>query len=135
MKKFRLAIVIAFAFVTITAVSSTIEETEFFKENPLIGDDGRITKSKHFVDGSDSCTQFEIEVTEGGNYLVNFWLLSTQLSDGSFCSYRVKVNDAELNNVKLESGKYSFPINVSNHGIYYVRTIIDGEWVVKKIII
>lgn len=40
-----------------------------------------------------------------------------------------------LNNVKLESGKYSFPINVSNHGIYYVRTIIDGEWVVKKIII
>lgn len=77
------------------ASSSTIDKTAYFEANPSLGGDVKILKSSKFVVGKESFTQFDVYASESGKYFVNFWMLPPQLTDGTFCSYRLIVNGVE----------------------------------------
>lgn len=72
--------------------SQTIEEVNYYLNNPDLGGDAVIKKATKEVDGDNAIISFEVEVLVAGEYYANFWMFPTRLNDGSYYNYAVSVN-------------------------------------------
>lgn len=94
--KIAFAIYVCFLLGTAYSFSQKIVETDYFSANPELGGEVVIQKSTTEVKGQTSIVSFEVEAPSSGEYYLNFWLMPTKLSDGSYAKYAVAVNGEEL---------------------------------------
>lgn len=65
-----------------------------------------VSVSKALTDGRYNFRYFEVEASEAGEYYTEFWLLPARLSDKSYSTFNVYVNDSYVGGIKPSAGNW-----------------------------
>ena len=65
-----------------------------------------VSVSKALTDGRYNFRYFEVEASEAGEYYTEFWLLPARLSDKSYSTFNVYVNDSYVGDIKPSAGNW-----------------------------
>lgn len=132
--KTRVALLFVFMLICTAAltVNGQIQKRTDLKINPTLGGEATLIKIENEVSSNESYTNFELSVPVSGNYYVNFWLLPTQLANGSYSTFKVLVNGIYAGQIIPVKGNWQ-TIGLSDHRMVDLQQGVNVLSVVAEI--
>lgn len=95
-----------FVFGVLNINAQSIHKKVFFENNPDLGGDVTISSSSVRIVNNESYVDFEVESDENGAFYADFWLAPSKLSDNTYTTYKVYVNEKFAGTITPTSGNW-----------------------------